>query len=408
MWEQIRINKRNSIVLLMSMATVLFALGAVIGYAWIGPQGAGMGLLIAASVWLVLTLISFSSGDQILLASSGAVEVTSEVHPMLFNIVEEMKIAAALPAMPKIYIIPDPSPNAFATGRSPQHAAVAVTEGLLAKLNRDELQGVIAHEVSHIVHRDILFITLAGVMLGAVALLSNVFLRGSLYGGSHRRYSGRSGSGGAQMIIVLIALLLAILAPLMVQILYFALSRKREYLADAGAVRLTRYPEGLANALEKIAGTRIPVAAANKVTAPMYIANPFRGEEANLFSTHPPMQERIEILRKMAYGAAYKDYDNAYQNVTGRAGVMPASALRETESVPPYSAAQTSTPSVPQAETKAQQHIRIGDFIRQTQGFTFIACPCGVKLKLPPNLRTDKVMCPRCKKIHELPTETNN
>ncbi len=405
MWEQIRINKRNSIVLLMSMAAVLLALGAVIGYAWIGPQGAGTGLLIAASVWLVLTLISFSSGDQILLASSGAVEVTSEVHPMLFNIVEEMKIAAALPAMPKIYIIPDPSPNAFATGRSPQHAAVAVTEGLLAKLNRDELQGVIAHEVSHVVHRDILFVTLAGIMLGAVALLSNVFLRGSLYG-SRRRYSGRG--GGGQGIIILIALLAAILAPLMVQILYFALSRKREYLADAGAVRLTRYPEGLANALEKIAGTQIPVAAANKVTAPMYIANPFHGEEANLFSTHPPMQERIDILRKMAYGTAYQDYDRAYQNVTGRAGVMPASALRETESVPPYSAAQTSTPSVPQAETKAQQHIRIGDFIRQTQGFTFIACPCGIKLKLPPNLRTDKVMCPRCKKIHELPTETNN
>jgi heat shock protein HtpX len=400
MWEQIRINKRNSIVLLMSMAMVLFALGA-----WIGPQGAGMGLLIAASVWLVMTLISFSSGDQILLASSGAVEVTSEVHPMLFNIVEEMKIAAALPAMPKIYIIPDPSPNAFATGRSPQHAAVAVTEGLLVKLNRDELQGVIAHEVSHIVNRDILFITLAGVMLGAAALLSNVFLRGSVYG-SRRRYFGRG--GGGQVIIILIALLVAILAPLMVQILYFALSRKREYLADAGAVRLTRYPEGLANALEKIAGTRIPVAAANKVTAPMYIANPFHGEEANLFSTHPPMQERIDILRKMAYGTAYQDYDRAYQNVTGRAGVMPASALRETESVPPYSAAQTSTPSVPQAETKAQQHIRIGDFIRQTQGFTFIACPCGVKLKLPPNLRTDKVMCPRCKKIHELSTKTNN
>jgi heat shock protein HtpX len=401
MWEQIHINKRNSVLLLFSMVSVLLALGAVIGYVWMGPPGLSAGLLIALVIWLILTLISFSAGDQILLASSGAIEVTSDVHPMLFNVVEEMKIAAALPMMPKIYIIPDPSPNAFATGRSPQHASVAVTEGLLSELNRDELQGVIAHEVSHIVHRDILFVTLAGVMLGAVALLSNVFLRGSFYG-SRRRYSGRG--GGGQGIIILIALIAAILAPLMAQILYFALSRKREYLADAGAVRLTRYPEGLASALEKIAETNLPVAAANKATAPMYIANPFHGGQANLFSTHPPIEERIEILRKMAYGAAYKDYDKAYQDATGRAGVMPASALQEAETVQtrPAAATEIATQSAPNAAVKAQQHIRIGDFIRQTQGFSFIACPCGVKLKLPPNLKTDKVMCPRCKKIHDL------
>jgi heat shock protein HtpX len=404
MWEQIRVNKRNSILLLFSMASVLLTLGAIIGYTWLGPQGAGPGLLIALAVWLILTLVSFSSGDQILLASSGAVEVTPEVHPMLFNIVEEMKIAAGLPAMPKIYIIPDPSPNAFATGRSPQHASVAVTEGLLSKLNRDELQGVIAHEVSHIVHRDILFVTLAGIMLGTVVLLSNVFLRGSLYGGSSRRYSGRGNSGG-QGIAILIALIAAIIAPLMAQVLYFALSRKREYLADAGAVRLTRYPEGLASALEKIAGSKISVATANQVTAPMYIANPFRGGHASLFSTHPPINERVEVLRKMTYGAAYKDYDKAYQNVTGHAGVIPTSALQETDTVQTRPAAQPVAQTVPSAQANAQQRIRIGDFIRQTQGFAMIACPCGVKLKLPPNLKSDKVMCPRCKRIHPLNTE---
>jgi heat shock protein HtpX len=395
MWEQIRTNKRNSILLLAAMAILLLSLGAVFGTVWAGRPGTGGGLLVAAIVWLVMTLISFAAGDKILLASSGAIEVTPEVHPMLFNVVEEIKIAAQLPVMPKIYIIPDPSPNAFATGRNPQHSAVAVTEGLLAKLNRDEIQGVIAHEMSHIVHRDILFVTMASVILGSVALLSNIFLRSSRFGSS-RRYSSERGGNG-QGIIVILAIVLAILAPILVQVLYFALSRKREYMADAGAVRLTRYPEGLANALEKISGSALPVAAANNATAPMYIATPFRGTQLSLFSTHPPIEERIGILRKMAYGSGFQNYDTAYKEVTGRTGVIPASALQETESVPNRSAA---SPAAPESDlTKAQQHVRIGDFIRQTQGFTFIACPCGVKLKLPPNLKTDKVMCPRCKKI---------
>ncbi|MEN6309009.1 MAG: M48 family metallopeptidase, partial [Anaerohalosphaeraceae bacterium] len=337
-----------------------------------------------------------SSGDQILLASSGAVEVTPEVHPMLFNIVEEMKIAAQLPAMPKVYIIPDPSPNAFATGRNPGHAAVAVTEGLLAKLNRDELQGVIAHEVSHIVHRDILFVTLAGIMLGTIVLLADVFLRGTMYGA--RRYSSRD-NNSAQIVVVVLALVAAILAPLMAQILYFALSRKREFLADAGAVRLTRYPEGLASALEKIAGSKTPMQAANKVTAPMYISSPFRGKQASLFSTHPSAEQRIHVLRAMMQGANYQDYDQAYRSVTGKAGVIPASALTDSESIPTRQADTRSGPQ-PQAAAKAEQRIRFGDFIRQQQGFAFIACPCGVKLKLPPNLNTSKVQCPRCKTVH--------
>lgn len=400
MWEQIRINKRNSLFLLAAMAIVLLALGAILGGAWAGNKGAAGGLIIAGIVWLIMTLISFAAGDQILLVSSGAVEVTPEVHPMLFNIVEEIKIAAQLPAMPKIYIIPDPSPNAFATGRSPERSAVAVTEGLLAKLNRDELQGVIAHEISHIVHRDILFVTMASVILGSVALLSQVFLRSS-HLSSERRYSSGQGNKG-QGVIILVAVLLAILAPLLVQILYFALSRKREYMADAGAVRLTRYPEGLANALEKIAGSSLPVAAANQATAPLYISTPFRGTKAKMFSTHPPIDERIAILRKMAYGSGFQNYNRAYEEVTGKNGIIPASALQDNEPIPPRPVAKERIPEYPM--TRAQEHIRIGDHIRQVQGFAFIACPCGVKLKLPPNLKTDKVMCPRCKKIHPIYT----
>ncbi|GAH68416.1 unnamed protein product, partial [marine sediment metagenome] len=181
MWELIRANKRSSIVLMVMMAVVLLLLGFVIGLGFFGAEGGFIGLIIATVIWLILTLISFSSGDQILLAASKAKRVTHDVHPQLFNIVEEMKIAAGLPAMPKIYIINDPAPNAFATGRKPETASVAVTAGLLGRLNRDELQGVIAHEISHILHRDILFVTLAGIMLGSIVLLSQVFLRGMFY-----------------------------------------------------------------------------------------------------------------------------------------------------------------------------------------------------------------------------------
>ena len=259
MWEQIRANKRNSIILLFLMAAVLGLLGGIIGMAFVRhPLGGLFGIAIAFVIWAILAMISFSSGDQIFLAASKAVPVTHDVHPQLFNVVEEMSIAANLP-MPKVYIINDPAPNAFATGRSPETASVAVTAGLLGKLNRDELQGVIAHEMSHILHRDILFVTIAGVMLGAIVLLSQVFLRGMFYsslsGGSRRRYSSGGGSGGgqAQLIIMLIAILAAILAPLFAYLFYFALSRRREYLADACGATYTRYPEGLASALEKIA-----------------------------------------------------------------------------------------------------------------------------------------------------------
>ncbi len=295
------------------------------------------GVAIAAAIWLVLALVSFSSGDQILLAASGAKQVTHDVHPQLFNVVEEMKIAAGLPAMPKVYIINDPAPNAFATGRSPESASIAVTAGLLARLNRDELQGVVAHEMSHILHRDILYITLAGIMLGGIALLSQVFLRGVFYGSMHsrRRYSSDDRGGGqAQLIMFVIAIAAAILAPIMAQLLYFALSRRREYLADAGGARLTRYPEGLASALEKIAGDPSPqLAAANDVTAPMFFANPFkaRGKRtlSDLTSTHPPISERIRILRSMSQGASYKDYAQAYTTVTHAKNIVPAAALTE-------------------------------------------------------------------------------
>jgi heat shock protein HtpX len=406
MWELIRANKRSSIVLMVMMAVVLLLLGFVIGFAFTSsPEGGFIGLMIATVIWFVMTLISFSSGDQILLAASRAKPVTHDVHPQLFNVVEEMKIAAALPAMPKIYIINDPAPNAFATGRSPKTASVAVTAGLLARLNRDELQGVIAHEISHIVHRDILFVTLAGIMLGSIVLLSQVFLRGMFYsslGGSRRRYSsGGKGGGEAQLVMMIVALVVAILAPIMAYLLYFALSRRREYLADAGAARLTRYPEGLARALEKISGDPAPqLASVNKVTAPMYIVNPFKKKGqmklSDLTSTHPPISERIRILRNMSHGVSYRDYSNAYSEVTNKTTIVPPSAMTKEEIGLRQAGAAK--------EQRLQNQMRqVGDIMRKVNQFVFLTCACGLKLKIPPNFKSNKVKCPRCNKSHDIP-----
>jgi len=405
MWELIRANKRNSIILIVLMAVVLLLLGFVIGLGFFGAEGGFFGLLIAFAVWLVLSLVSFSSGDRIFLAASKAVPVTHDVHPQLFNIVEEMKIAAGLPAMPKVYIINDPAPNAFATGRRPETASLAVTAGVLGRLNRDELQGVVAHEVSHILHRDILFVTIAGIMLGSIVLLSHVFLRGMFYSsmGSRRRYSGGGKGGGqAAVLMLIIAIIAAILAPIMAQLLYFALSRRREYLADAGAARLTRYPEGLASALEKIANDPSPqLVSVNKVTAPMYIVNPFKKKGqmklSDLTSTHPPISERVRILRNITQGASFKDYSDAFTNVTKKRTVVPAMALTKED----IALRQASAEAKKKERLEKQMH-QVGDIMRKVNGFIFLTCACGLQLKIPPNYKPDKVICPRCKREHLL------
>lgn len=198
--------------------------------------------------------------------------------------------------------------------------------------------------------------------------------------------------------MMILAVILAILAPIFAYLLYFALSRRREYLADAGAVRLTRYPEGLASALEKIAGTNLNMEAANMVTAPMYIANPFRGKKAaaNLYSTHPPIEERIRILRNMSHGAALVDYEKSYESVTRKTGMVPRSALKE-ESVAIRPPSADKTPLSKSAENR-----QIGDVMRKVNGFQFIDCPCGVTMKIPPDFPADKAQCPRCGHIQDL------
>jgi heat shock protein HtpX len=301
LYEQIAKNKRLSYFLIVVMTAFLIVLGFVIGYA---ATGVGwFGLAIAVVIAVALSLTSYYKGDKIALATSRAHQVTHEEAPQLFNVVEEMAIASGNP-VPAVYVIDDSAPNAFATGRNPEKSSIAVTQGLLDKMNREELQGVIAHEMSHVRNYDILFATLVGVMVGAIALLADFFLRFTFFGGGRR--SGNDSSGILGVIMLVLALVLAILAPIAARMVQLAISRKREYLADASAVELTRNPTGLANALQKIADDEEVLEVANRATAHLYIAQPikkFEKKRRGLFDTHPPIQERIGILRAMASGA---------------------------------------------------------------------------------------------------------
>jgi heat shock protein HtpX len=324
MWEVARINQRKSMLLVVIMSIVLLAMGYFIGLA-INPEDGGFfGIIIATVIYFILLLVAFSQGKAIILKMSNAKEIQHKDNPMLFNIVEEMTIAAGMAKMPKVYIIDDPAPNAFAAGMTPDNSVVAVTTGLLSIMNRDELQGVVAHEISHIINRDIRYLTIATIMVASVAVISQIFLRSMLYG---RGGSSKKGDGKGQIILIIIAVAFAILAPIAIRLLYFALSRKREYLADASGARLTRYPEGLASALEKIGGSKLDLKSANQSTAPMYIANPLKpkGQQLrNLSSTHPPLEERIKILRAMGGNSSLNDYQNAYKSVSGKsAGFIP-------------------------------------------------------------------------------------
>lgn len=290
-------NKRNTWLLFGLFIILLTALGTAIAAYW-GAWWTGS--IITGIVAFFVVIIAYSSGDSVMLSISGAKEITHDEAPQLFNVVEELSIAAGTP-MPKIYLINEEAPNAFATGRDPQHASVAITRGLLTKLKRDELQGVMAHELCHIRNRDTLFAVMMGILVGTVALLSDLFLRSMWFGGGRRRDSRSGGGGAAAVVIMLVGLILAILAPIFAKLLQLAVSRQREYLADASGAELTRYPEGLAHALEKIGSDPTPLAAANRATQHLYIANPMKklNEKDSVFSTHPPMSERIRRLYAM-------------------------------------------------------------------------------------------------------------
>jgi heat shock protein HtpX len=280
---------------------VFGVLGYVIGFAISGsPSGALVITVLAVGLGSLSGVATYFGGDKLVLTASGAKAVDETSAPQLMNVVREMAIAANVP-MPAVYIIDDSAPNAFATGRDPQHASVAVTSGLLDKLDREELQGVLGHELSHVRNFDIRFTLVVAVMVGAIAILADFFLRFTFWGGG-RRSNDREGGGGAQAIIFVIAIVLAILAPIIARFIQLAVSRQREYLADASSVELTRNPHGLERALAKISGDQEVLEVANRGTQHMYFTNPikkFEERSSGLMSTHPPILDRINRLRQL-------------------------------------------------------------------------------------------------------------
>ncbi len=296
-YEEINANRwRSSCLILIFFGLVILlglGVGAVYGNGYVG-------IILAIVVGVIYFLISYYRGSSFILAMSKAKEATKPEHTHLINTVEGLAIAAGLLKAPKVYVIDDSALNAFATGRDPEHAAITVTTGLLKKMNRLELEGVLAHEMSHIKNYDIRVMMLASVLVGIVVLLSDFLLRSFLWGGKQ----GRRDDKGAGAVFILIGIVLAVLAPLIGQLIHLAISRKREFLADASGALLTRYPKGLADALRKIKGDPDPlVDTANKATAPLFISIPFRREHRSwmqgLFSTHPDINVRIKKLEEM-------------------------------------------------------------------------------------------------------------
>lgn len=301
MYNQISANKRNTWILLIIFVAFFIGLGYVFGYGYTGNDQGAIGLMgIFGIIAIIYAIISYYASGKMTLAISRAKKIKKSDNPKLYRTVENLCITAGMPVTPKIYIINDTALNAFATGRDPNHAAIAITKGLLDKLEKAELEGVMAHELSHVKNYDIRLQSVTVALVGLIALVSDIFLRSLFYSGRSR--SRNRGQGNA--VLLLIGIALAILSPIIAKLMHLAISREREYLADASGALLTRYPEGLARALEKISRDHEPLEAANKATAHLYIENPLRNEKGmkwmnKMFSTHPPVNERINRLRHM-------------------------------------------------------------------------------------------------------------
>jgi heat shock protein HtpX len=301
LYEEIARNKRRSVALIIGALVLFAAVGYGLGLLF---QAGVAGLVVAFVVAVVLSWTSYRYGDRLVLASTRAREVTPQQEPRLHNVVEGLCLAAGIPK-PRVYVVPERAPNAFATGRDPEHSSIAVTQGLLDMMNRVELEGVVGHELSHVRDRDILVGTIVATLVGTVVLVSEFLLRWFWWGGFGGRRGNDRGGGPAEAIMFGVGLFLLILAPITAQIIKFAVSRRREYLADAQGAMLTRYPPGLASALRKIAGSDHAMRSANNATAHLWLDQPSRvpGERMSflerLFATHPPIQDRIRILEEM-------------------------------------------------------------------------------------------------------------
>jgi len=303
MFDQIAKNRRNTVILIGVMSLIFVAIGYSTGFIFFRNPYAG--LVIGGVIAVVMGLFSYFRGDSLILTVSGAKQIQKKDHPQLFNVVEELSIAGGVP-LPKIYIMQDEALNAFATGRDPENASVAITTGLLAKLNRDELQGVMAHELAHVMNRDIMYSMMVGVMAGAIVMLADFALRYMFWFGGGSR--GSSDNNNNNQIMMIVGLVVTILAPILATLVQLAVSRQREYLADATAVKLTRNPDGIASALEKLSkDTTQDMRAANRATQHLYIVNPFKKERVkslkkkakSTWSTHPALDDRISKIRSL-------------------------------------------------------------------------------------------------------------
>ncbi len=414
MWEAIAANRRRSILLITLMGLVLVTMGACIGMYYVTPlfqmgasepdaeavlAGALAGAGVAGVVWLVLWLTAVSQGDKFLLRSAGAQRIHKRDDPRLWNVVEEMTIAAGLGSPPRVFLVEDHVPNAFAVGRTPEKAAVAVTSGLLRLFSRDELQGVVAHEIAHVKNLDIRFMTLAAVLAGSVEAISRGFFHGAAWSGGRR--GGRS--KGGHPYLLLLVFVVAILAPIAVRLLYLACSRQREYLADASAARFTRFPEGLASGLEKIAvhGAGISSKRVSGALVPLCIVNPMEKMSASgWLSTHPPTESRIKILRAMGGGASYVDYEAALRKIEGRKSRLAAleAAAKADEKV------EVRNPFVePAADSPVGRARQVADLLDRFAAFTLLPCACGMRIKVPPEFNRASVICPRCERNNKVP-----
>lgn len=400
MWEAIESNRRRSKLLVAGMGLLLLATGSLVGHAVAPRGGLVFGLVVAFGIWAVLWLIAKFQGDRIMLSIAGAQKIEKADAPQLFNVVEEMVLASQLGKMPDIYVIPDDRPNAFAAGRTPETRVVAVTSGLLRLMSRDELQGVIAHEIGHHKNGDPALMILMGVMLGAIVLIAEIFLRSGFHRG--RRSDRDRNGGGAEVLLAVLAIALAILAPVVARILYFSCSRRREYLADASAARFTRYPEGLATALEKISVHFRADHEANRVLAPMYIINPMQALAAvGLFSTHPPTENRVKILRSMGGGVGYVDYDAAYRKITGKAGCIGKRTLGS--DTPARQREASNLPAVEARQDLIDRSREVGNILGRMDGLVVMTCACGVGIKVPSGSPWSSIPCPRCGRDNPVP-----
>jgi heat shock protein HtpX len=395
MWKDLERSRRRSRIFVLLVAIIYFLIVWRLGRSAHWHWGVAIGMIIALGVWPILSWFIFLKGDHLILLRTQAHPVGRDDLPVLWNLLEEMQIASGLKTRPHLCVIDDDTPNAFSVALNPSEAAIVLTKGLLKRLSRDELQGVIAHEMAHLDSGDAQLISLAAVMTETIRVISGLFL---YFFGSREDWEGHYKKQVLLLFLFLFGgFFLVILGPWLARLLFFACSREREYLADATAVRFTRYPEGLASALDQIGARARSTRMNSKGVAPLYIVNPLQDPFAfNWLSSHPSTEDRIKILRNMA-GAGYGDYDRAFHELfSGKKPSARIKKLNDGVEVPLRSAAPIDT-LAPDTPRFLQD---LNRFITRSGNYLPISCPCGVNIRIPLGFAEDSIRCPHCDRDH--------